>query len=675
MKILTLELQNFRQFYGRQKIRFSTDLQKNITLIHAENGVGKTALLNAIKWCLFEETTSNFPDKTRLLNHEAKAEGEYYYSVDVEFEEDDVRYLCSRGIDGRNNSFFKILKDYGTGYQPISDPSLFINTIIPKNMASYFFFQGEGVSSYARTTSGQNNTVRNAIHDILGFKIAKQALEDLLEIKKEYRREITNRDKGGELGKKNEELSRLEQNQLKIADEIDNCNNSIALYESKKANISEKLKNSNANVVKENQQRRSQLERQEKLLEQALAILVKKKREYFGKYLSVIFTEKLTSEALDFINDDEFKGTIPAPYNENLVRDILQQATCICGSAIHEGTEAYENIHKLLANAADPLQGDRVIRARETLKSIRTKRESIDSLFDINDDIAQKQNELETVKAEIEDIKIKMLNININDIKELETEYQYCETHFKEEIRKLGRLEQESENTKRKIQSLHGDINKLLAQSTGLEDYRQSIDILEQVESLLNSTLEKAEQSALQRLPMMINETLEKYVRQDYRARLRKDSFNIELIDKENRVVAESDGQQLLLSLTFISSLIRLACERKNAQGEILMPGATAPFIIDAPFGVLDNAYKGNMAKYIPESAEQVVFLLSSSHWVGTVEENIRERIGAEYNLVAEVSSEQGQKELNPINICGQVFDTVRYNCEKDKTLIEEIVL
>ena len=74
-----------------------------------------------------------------------------------------------------------------------------------------------------------------------------------------------------------------------------------------------------------------------------------------------------------------------------------------------------------------------------------------------------------------------------------------------------------------------------------------------------------------------------------------------------------------MLSLTFISCLIELAAHRKGASGEILTPGAIAPFIIDAPFGVLDNKYKGNMAHTIPDLVEQVVFLLSSSHWQVTV--------------------------------------------------------
>ena len=38
MLIHSIEIFNFRQFYGRQQINFSIDPKKNITLIHAENG-------------------------------------------------------------------------------------------------------------------------------------------------------------------------------------------------------------------------------------------------------------------------------------------------------------------------------------------------------------------------------------------------------------------------------------------------------------------------------------------------------------------------------------------------------------------------------------------------------------------------------------------------------------
>src|SRR5699024_5630741 len=132
-------------------------------------------------------------------------------------------------------------------------------------------------------------------------------------------------------------------------------------------------------------------------------------------------------------------------------------------------------------------------------------------------------------------------------------------------------------------------INQLRAESTGVDIYQESLDILNDVEKLLVETLEKAEVRSFNELSRLINSTLSKYVRQDSNAKIDKNTFNIRLIDNQERSVAMSDGQQLLLSLTFISSLIQLAASRKSAQGEILTPGVIAPFVIDAPFGVLDN--------------------------------------------------------------------------------------
>ena len=67
MLLQKLKLVNFRQFYSDATvIEFSTDIDKNITLIHGENGIGKTTILNAILWCLYEKLTHDFenPDES-----------------------------------------------------------------------------------------------------------------------------------------------------------------------------------------------------------------------------------------------------------------------------------------------------------------------------------------------------------------------------------------------------------------------------------------------------------------------------------------------------------------------------------------------------------------------------------------------------------------------------------
>lgn len=52
VQIERIELENYKQFVGRNPIDFSTDSKRNITLIRGTNGSGKTNLVGAMAWCL-----------------------------------------------------------------------------------------------------------------------------------------------------------------------------------------------------------------------------------------------------------------------------------------------------------------------------------------------------------------------------------------------------------------------------------------------------------------------------------------------------------------------------------------------------------------------------------------------------------------------------------------------
>ena len=46
-----IEISNFRPFYGTQRINFGYNEDQNLTVILADNGSGKTSLVNALTWC------------------------------------------------------------------------------------------------------------------------------------------------------------------------------------------------------------------------------------------------------------------------------------------------------------------------------------------------------------------------------------------------------------------------------------------------------------------------------------------------------------------------------------------------------------------------------------------------------------------------------------------------
>lgn len=59
MKFERIILENFRQYYGQEKLEFAKDKQRRVTVIHGVNGAGKTSLFLAINWCLYGEGVDN----------------------------------------------------------------------------------------------------------------------------------------------------------------------------------------------------------------------------------------------------------------------------------------------------------------------------------------------------------------------------------------------------------------------------------------------------------------------------------------------------------------------------------------------------------------------------------------------------------------------------------------
>ncbi|OUR79626.1 hypothetical protein A9Q83_04310 [Alphaproteobacteria bacterium 46_93_T64] len=674
MKILSVELKNFRQFYGRQIVHFSTDEEKNITLIHAENGVGKTAFLNAILWCFYAKTTDNFSNAQNLLNDSAANEGQTSLFVQIEFEEDGHIFSAIRTLNAKTrDTKFEVYRVVDNNYEMVKpDPNLFINNIIPKDMANYFFFQGEGVGSLAQDAGG--GQIKRAVRDILGFKVAEEAKNDLAKIKTSYRTELRKVDKADEISSKEDELSDHEKILKNQQNDLEDRNKEQNLYSEQIAVANKFLANSNHVVVKRKHAERNDMEMQLKVRRKELADAHSKKIRLIRDYSYVAFASELSLQGLDFIDEEELKGKLPAPLNVQVVKDIVEREECLCGAPIHPGTQAFENIQKLTKDAADPALLNRIHSARSQLTLVQDKLGNAKGDLTENYGVCeQKEKEIADLEHRKEAISIEIDDVNLEDISRFNKNLRLAENKKMETVRAMARLERDIEETEGKIQSIRASLSRVSHLDRDVKNFKRLIDTTDQILETINETLSSTEALVRRELYKKINSFLEKFVRQDYTAEIDPETYAIQLINRDDKPVGASDGQRLILSLTFISSLLEIARERKKLSSNILTAGAIAPFVIDAPFGVLDNMYKANIAEVIPQSVGQVIFLLSSSHWEGSVEEKLRKKVGKEYNLLLEVASPQNGREANIIRIEGTDYQTAVYDAEKDRTIIQEV--
>jgi DNA sulfur modification protein DndD len=97
--------------------------------------------------------------------------------------------------------------------------------------------------------------------------------------------------------------------------------------------------------------------------------------------------------------------------------------------------------------------------------------------------------------------------------------------------------------------------------------------------------------------------------------------------------VAASTGENQILSLSFIGSIIDRVREWSEKKMLMVPDSSTFPIVMDSPFGSLDEIYRRQIAKTIPQLANQLVVLVTNTQWRGEVATEMVDRVGREYVL------------------------------------------
>lgn len=337
MRLDRIRLQNFRQFFGDQSIHIAPPGSKNVTLIHAENGVGKTTILNAVLWALFEETTSKFEEKEQILNYVAEKEGVQTATVEVTFEHEDSIYLAKRDFTrGNGRTRFSIVKvnPNGTFSEAIPNPSAFINSVIPKEMARYFFFDGEQAETYASQTNSK--AISEAIRNVLGSSLVIETIADLKSIERAFGVELAQLPNASEITQLEDSVLDLEKKIAQNEQRVEELSETIGSLEDQLASIEQKLAEAQESAQLEAERKGivGQLNDAEFQIAECRANI----ERWVGNKASALVSSALTSRALDFVDEENLRGRIPSPYNEEFVKGLLHAENCICNRPLLPGT-------------------------------------------------------------------------------------------------------------------------------------------------------------------------------------------------------------------------------------------------------------------------------------------------------------------------------------------------
>lgn len=238
MRIINIELNNYRLYKGINKVFFPNGNNKNLYLISGENGFGKTTFLHSLLWCLygrlmadidetFRKEMSNGGYNNTVINNlnqickqklhtevtqstlsRIKKQG---YSVENEFVKEWSRYAVSLEfsdvlIPSIPCHSLKIIRSYdilldeenvdilidGTPNELTSEigHEIFINDfILNKDIARFFFFDSEKIVSLAETnTIEEKRKLCSAYNEVLGVKKYEDLKKNLENMRLRFRR-------------------------------------------------------------------------------------------------------------------------------------------------------------------------------------------------------------------------------------------------------------------------------------------------------------------------------------------------------------------------------------------------------------------------------------------------------------------------------------------------------
>ena len=652
MKLLSITLENFRQFYNKQKIKFS-DGDRNVTVVFGENGKGKTGIFRALVFGLFGEVylaQDNNKDKIHLVNLLKLDENEgmpVNATVKIEFEHKGEKYFIERIAQGYNMNniieerilspkLYKVDSNGNFSANVIEDEEeikIILNSIIDQKIKDFFLFDAEKIETLAKTDAKVKDEVKTVIVKLLQIDKLDKGISILKNLYNKENKNIIERSSNLDLKKKEKEIEskKLEINNLneKIQLKENDYNYCISEIEKSELMLAEnegirKLQNE-MNIVRDKKDNKLQ---SLKYLKEAL------KNEHFNQGHMILMKDsyQATKSYLNQIVVEQ-QDLISIEVIEKSLSDMV--CSC-CKTDLNKFKEAYDNIRKMKENYKRSEITPLVTEINGTIHEYSNNKDEILSK------IKNKLKEIRFVKDEIES-----LNKEIDKFKENIKEFSNSEVNLKEIENNLESKKETSEKLKVEIEKLKFEVELKDKELSKLE--RENSDLMEQDTAL------KYDHKRLDYILKLKNsfEEIFKEYSDDMREQLKKETSDIfrRLIDIKDKNLIESikinekyelelynwngikitqdisQGQKQVMALSFITALAKVA-----SGGE---ENVDFPLFMDTPFGRISGKNRDNLIENIPMLTSQWILLLTDTEFTVSEEMKIKstKKLGRWYKL------------------------------------------
>lgn len=634
MLLESIKLHNFRQFRDESIDFAQGENGKNVTIIIGENGTGKTTFAQAFFWCMYGET--EFSDKT-ILNKVVAAEmrpgQEERVKVTLSLRHGAVGYTLIReqvyrkdynnNVKGDNTIFDIAIKDAGgnTTYVKKTQCEAEVKGILPKELARYFFFDGERIEKMSKDiSSGKKSTdFAEAVKGLLGLNGFISAIAH-----------FNPRSKNGVIGSYDSSFDAKSNKKIsEYTDTIDRCNREIERLEARLETLDSQIesakqrKGEKTEEIKQYAEGEKLQEQKEKLQKQIQNAEIARANVYkaickdFNSSMSTFFSMTLMKRALAFLAQEDFTGKDIPFMHTKTIEYLIKQKVCICGTHLDEGSVPYNKVMELI-NYLPPQSISTTIsdfmkearrRARNSDEIVSQVQENLAVISSQDDDIAEKRDDIQSIDKKLSggDVREKVRAIN--------TEIQMCD----ETIRKS---EDEKQKCDREIGGYIKERDRADAERrnlTLLDERNRKIEIYKAYAERIYAELLEVYSTSEAEIRRKLQDTINDIFKQIYEGGLYltiDDKYHISVYANDYEGDVEtSTAQSISVIFAFITGIIKMARENRNASDDDakLLSSEPYPLVMDAPLSAFDKRRIKTVCEALPKTAEQVIIFIKDT--------------------------------------------------------------
>lgn len=641
MLLEKMTIKNFRQFYDTQTIVFSTSPTRNVTVIHGENGSGKTALLNAFSWCFYEKM--DLPNANFIINEQALKEAnpndEVECFVMIEFIHHEKEYCLKRKVTAKvRHDGTALLGETVTGLEykrdgnteTIANTIDEINHILPENLRTYFFFDGERIDNLAK----DNNTaeIEKAIKNIMGLEILERAIRHTDQAGSRFRTELKNY---GDPETKHiiEEIEHLESRKKKLIEKKNQLLTNLKMTKQQMKDTEARLKQIEGSQILQEEKEQKEVELDD--TRSNLKKITKELQETVSKYGYLAFSFSPIKKAEEILKGRETEGhAVTGIRSASFIDDLLEKGECICGEKLTAGSSHYEHLLKVKEHLPPQNLDVAIINFKSGIKSASEDRQRFyDKVKSLKKEEINLYSKERMILEEIKEIKSKLNENDSEEVASLVAKINKLEELHNQINRDIGGLEHEIEEIAANIHVKEKEQKKLSTLENKAQTAQRRIEACKTLVNTMEALFKVREKIVKQSLQERITEVYKQFLRKGYEIKL-DNNYQLTVYNQNNSKVAMSQGERQITSLSFIGAIVDLA--REQYRKEVVNPfdeGGIYPLVMDSPFGALDSDHRKRIAKGIHKLSDQVIVIVSTSQWRGEVEEQMMDLIGKEYQL------------------------------------------